>query len=87
MRHTYRPKNATLRATYEWFVENGHTRKSIMGGVSNAYCVAAKQGRLPAWVAPGTPAYAAAQAGMYNWRQAQEQQSRVPATSKKEHEQ
>jgi len=60
----YRPKNPTLRATYEQMLEVGETRRPSQGGLSNAYCTARDTGKMPAWCPPGTPSFAAAKAGL-----------------------
>lgn len=64
-RQTYRPKNEVLRKTFAWFLEHGHTRHRNMGRASNAFCVARDSGILPKTIAPGTPAFAAAKAGLF----------------------
>lgn len=60
----YRPKCDGLQMVYAWFRDNGETTWASRGAASNAYCVARDTGAMPRWASRGTPAYAAARAGL-----------------------
>jgi hypothetical protein len=67
------PKDrAALDACYAYYIQHGQdiTFAHVASGLAtNAYLVARRIGKLPAWVTRGSIAHAAARAGMKHHRQ------------------
>lgn len=59
---TYEAKQC--KKAYEWFMRQGETTSASMGTLSNTFRVAFETGKIPRWCRRGTPAYAAARAGI-----------------------